>query len=272
MSVVPLSALTASLAPPGDAAPVPPLLAMDTATEQVHLALLTVAACHVQALPGGAQASAALLPATEALLAQAGCAWPQVAAIACGVGPGAFTGLRTACAVAQGLALGLGCPTIAIDTLMAVAEDARQRRATGATAADTLADGTLVWVLQDARMGELYAASYRWQAGGWRAVDVPALWPKDEPARRWAGAPVGSVALVGNALAVYAEAWAAWLPALGGWQDAAAQPAGAALAALARQAWLSGQAMDPALLLPRYVRDKVAQTTEERMQARQAGG
>lgn len=247
------------------------MLAIDTATEQVHLALITEGSSLVRSLPGGPQASAALLPALAALLAEAGRVWADVGAVACGVGPGAFTGLRTACAVAQGLALGLNCPTLALDTLMAVAEDARQRRATD-PAHPPLAEGDTLWVLQDARMGELYVACYTWRQGAWVPASPPALWSRDEPARRWGEAPAGSLMLAGNALAVYGADWAAWLDRAASWLDAGAQPSGPALAALARQAWARGEALDPALLLPRYVRDKVAQTTEERLRAREAGG
>ena len=109
------------------AASVPPtLLALDTATETLHLALLAKGATHVEQHAGGAQASASLIPAAQALLAAAGLSWSDLDAIAFGRGPGAFTGLRTAAAVAQGLAFGARKPVIAIDTLLAVAEDARQ--------------------------------------------------------------------------------------------------------------------------------------------------
>ena len=110
--------------PPSSSAVSPTLLALDTATEHLHIALVAGAAdgaVRTRALPGGAQASAGLLPALQALLDDAGLRWADVDAIAFGSGPGAFTGLRTACSVTQGLALGLGCPVIALDTLMAVA-------------------------------------------------------------------------------------------------------------------------------------------------------
>ena len=72
----------------------------------------------------GAQASARLLPEVLALLQRAGCTLQQVDAIGFGRGPGAFTGLRSACSVAQGLALGAGKPVLALDSLLLVAQDA----------------------------------------------------------------------------------------------------------------------------------------------------
>ncbi len=262
--------------PPSDPTLSPVLLALDTATDRIHAALSVGARVYTVDLPGGAQASAALLPALTGLLSQAGLGWSAVDAIAFGRGPGAFTGLRTACSVTQGLALGLDRPVLAIDTLMAVAEDARL--------ADPTAwrEGDVLWVLQDARMDELYVAAYAWQSttpgqlAGWTQVQAPQVWPLTEPARRWASAPAASseapARLAGNALRAYpdrfTEALAAGAQVGLTAQGDAAQPRGEALASLAQQAWAVGQAMDAALALPLYVRDKVAQTTAERQAAR----
>lgn len=240
------------------------LLALDTATDRVHLALVDAAGCHAQVLPGGAQASTTLLPAAEVLLADRGLTWAQVRGVACGLGPGAFTGLRTACSVAQGLALGLGCPTLGLNTLMAVAEDARLRQP------EAVSPGQRVWVLQDARMSELYVAAFDWDGVVWTEAVAPALWPLDEPARRWAAEPGGSLVLAGSGVAVLPpETRDALMPVVRH-HDAEACPSGAALGRLAQVAWARGERLDAALLLPRYVRDKVAQTTAERLQARQS--
>lgn len=223
------------------------LLAIDTATEVMHLALVAGAAVHVRAQAGGAQASAALLPALHDLLAQAGLALRDVQAFAFGRGPGAFTGLRTACAVTQGLALGTGRPVIALDTLMAVAECARR---TGA--------GAELWAATDARMGEIYAGRYAFDAAlGWQTLEVPALYSPPALAARLQAQPIG---VAGNAAAVFADVLAPLAPAL--WP--AAQPDGTALAVLARAALARGELLDAAQAVPLYVRDKVALTTRER--------
>lgn len=230
------------------------LLALDTATEVMHLALVAGDAVHVRAEAGGARASLAVLPALHALLAEAGVALAQVEAFAFGRGPGAFTGLRTACSVVQGLALGTGRPVLPLDTLMVVAEAARQQGA--------VAHGQTLWAATDARMGEVYAACYRFEAAaGWQTLQAPALYAPQALAARLAAEPA---AVAGNAAEVYGELLRPVAQAL--WPQAA--PHGAALAALARAAWLRGERLDAAEAVPLYVRDKVALTTAEREQAR----
>lgn len=246
---------------------VPVLLALDTATDRVHAALAVGTAVQTLDLPGGAQASAQLLPALQGLLRDAGLTWSDLDAIAFGSGPGAFTGLRTACSVTQGLALGADCPVIVLDTLMAVAEDARQQAPQGCV------PGDVVWVLQDARMEELYVGAFTWDGADWQVAQAAQLWPLTEPVARWgqdARAAAG-LHLCGNALQAYPDRFASLWPlgatVLG---EATAAPRAGALAALAQRAWARGDTVDVALALPRYVRDKVAQTTAERRAIAQA--
>lgn len=239
--------------------PIPPLLVLDTATETLHLGLVAGDRRWLRALPGGAQASAALLPALFGLLAEAGLSLRELGAIGFGRGPGAFTGVRTACAVTQGLAYGADLPVLSLDTLMAVAEDARSEGA-----ADTL------WVAVDARMGEVYAAQYRHGDMGWATLAPPVL---HDPAAL-ARAADGEVA--GNSLIAHAAAWAdraegagsATFPPAPRWPGA--MPRAAALLSLAQAAWRRGEQLDAAQALPCYVRDKVAQTTAERLAERAA--
>jgi tRNA threonylcarbamoyladenosine biosynthesis protein TsaB len=245
----------------------PVLLSLDTATDRIHAALTVGEALSTLDLAGGAQASTALLPALGGLLQSAGLAWADLSAVAFGSGPGAFTGLRTACSVTQGLALALGCPVISLDTLMAVAEDARQASPASWAAGDTL------WVLQDARMSELYVGAFTWTGDGWQVGQPARLWALDEPLRRWA--PAGAIdphlRWAGNAASSYPDLVGALSPRqVTAAQGEPAAPRGAALAALARRAWARGDTLDAALALPRYVRDKVAQTTAERQAIAQA--
>ena len=217
------------------------LLAFDTSTEQLSIALQAGDSAPVRehAGAGGAQASAALIPAIEALLAKAGLALSQLDAIAFGRGPGSFTGLRTACAVAQGLGFGSGVPVLPIDTLLAVAEEAHGRHGVERVVA-----------VLDARMGEVYSAMYERSGGNWRTVQAPRL---SQPSAVLV--PPGW-ALAGNALALFpADVAAARFDAM---------PSATALLRLAPSALAAGPSHPAAGALPLYIRDKVAQTTEER--------
>ncbi|CAN5684351.1 tRNA (adenosine(37)-N6)-threonylcarbamoyltransferase complex dimerization subunit type 1 TsaB [soil metagenome] len=230
------------------------LLAFDTATERLSIALLTPAGeVFVHEGEGGARASAALIPAIMALLAEAGLTLNDLDAIAFGRGPGAFTGLRTACSVAQGLAFGAGKPVLPIDTLLAVAEDAR----------GDLQD-TRIWVTMDARMNEIYVAHYAHDAAGWRVLEPPTLTTPEALNQRWSEAPPDAVA--GNALTAFGER----LQPGAARRMPGAQPRAVAMLPLAQAMWVRGEAVDAALALPLYVRDKVAQTTVERDAIRRA--
>lgn len=235
------------------------LLAFDTSTEQLALGVLAQGRRWVDNRPGGAAASAALLPALQALLQRAGQRLADVQAVAFGRGPGAFTGLRTSCAVAQGLAFGLNRPVLPIDSLLLVAEQARQQAAAAAADFD-------IGVVMDARMGQAYAARYRWSGGRWQVLQVPRLWPTDTLAADWAAQPPAATA--GSGLAVFDAVLQLACPQAG--RIALGDDRAGALLALAAQAWSDGVMLDAAEALPVYLRDKVAQTTEERAAARAA--
>ena len=219
------------------------LLAFDTSTETLAIAVAPGGGGPLleRTGPGGAQASAALIPAIQDLLAQAGLALAGLDAIVFGRGPGSFTGLRTAAAVAQGLGFGSGVPVLPVDTLLAVAEEAH-------------AQAGVSWVVAvlDARMGEVYFAAYERCGNGWITRSPPALGrPEDvEVPPGWA--------LAGNVFELHGAQW----PAAA--RQVPAQPTAGALLRLAPALLAEGAPHGAAQALPLYIRDKVAQTTEER--------
>ncbi len=223
------------------------LLAFDTSTETLSLALAWddagTARQREQVAGGGRESSAALIPALMGLLSEAGLQLSDLQALVFGRGPGAFTGLRTACAVAQGLAFGAGRPVLPVETLMAVAEDARARHGCDRVVA-----------VLDARMDEVYAAAYRHDGRRWHREGPVTL-----GAPQALVLPAGFV-LAGNAQAAYGDRLPA--PVL------EAAPTAAALLRIAPAALADGEAVAPDEALPLYVRDKVAQTTAEREAAR----
>ena len=221
------------------------LLAFDTSTES-----LSIAAQHGERVinhsgAGGAQASAGLIPALRQVLAEAALPLDALDALVFGRGPGSFTGVRTACSVAQGLAFGArggaGLPVLPVDSLLAVAEDARHRHGC-----------TQVVAVLDARMNEVYVARYAYDAGQWSASgDCSVCAPE-------AVAVPNGWTVAGNAQAVYGARLAPHAP------HVQARPEAAALLRLAPALLAQGLALSADAALPLYVRNKVAQTTAER--------
>ncbi len=226
----------------------PAFLAFDTSGERIHVGVSVGEATWLVEEAGASQASANLLPCVRRVLGRAGIGLRELDAIAFGCGPGAFTGLRAACSAAQGLAWGARLPVLPIDTLMAVAEDARTR-----VGADD------VWVAMDARMGQIFAGQYRWEDAGWVTLTAPALVAPDELAERCRSHP--SHWLVGSAPGAFAGRLQ-WKPAAG--IDPDARPGAHALLACARAAWARDRFADPVEALPLYLRNKVALTSAER--------
>lgn len=228
-------------------------LAFDTSTDQLSIGVQQGAQTDLRTLAGGAQASATLIPTAMEMLAQAGLALPQLQAIVFGRGPGSFTGLRTACAVAQGLAFGADIPVLPVDTLLAVAEEARVQAGVGAEPLTVLA-------VLDARMAEVYSAVYGWDGARWQArgelqVGAPERVQRPEGAR---------VLVAGNAFEAYGDR----LPQ---GERCTALPTAAALLRLAPALMAAGQAVPAEQAMPLYIRDKVAQTTAEREAAKAEG-
>ena len=265
-------------------------LALETSTDTLSLAIARGTQTWTHTSAGGALTSTHMIPQTLALLKEAGLALTDLQSVVFGRGPGAFTGLRTACSVAQGLAFGANLPVLPIDTLLAVAEEAR-----AAGVAIGSEPVTRVLAVMDARMEQVYVAAYEFTPiaadaagsadeanlmfGTWRCVQEPELqspetlhWPAEwltdsvqegAVGRALAAKTTGAAFIAaGNAWLVYAGRWPAALTA----PQVIVLPTAAALLRLAPAAWAAGEAVPPEKALPLYIRDKVAQTTDERLQ------
>jgi tRNA threonylcarbamoyladenosine biosynthesis protein TsaB len=236
------------------------LLAFDTSTDSMSIAVCrddgTAGGLWQQQGAGGARASAGLIAEVLELMRQSGLRLSELDAICFGCGPGSFTGLRTACAVAQGLAFGAGVPVLPVNSLLALAEAARHSALAG------LAELQLSALL-DARMDEIYAAHFGFAHGQWRTLQATHLL-RPEALALPASTPPGSVlpcVAAGNVFTVYGSR-------LGGLAQAMprieALPQATAMLRLAPQLLAQGLAVSAAQALPTYIRDKVAQTTLER--------
>lgn len=226
------------------------LLAIETSCEQASLALWLDGALLEKPLQGsGAQHSGSLLPSLKTLLAEAQVSIGSLDVIAFGNGPGAFTGVRLACGVAQGLALGASLPVAPIGSLHALVEP--------------FGEGHF-YAAMDARMNEAYVALYACAGSQLREVQSPGVHPPQTlpvppEGQVWRG--------IGTAFTAYRDALET---RLAGAVDVIAPHAVPTAAAVARLAASSTDGwIDPALAAPLYVRDRVALTVEERV--RQGG-
>ncbi len=227
------------------------ILALETSTEYCSVALWLDGVVTEKIEQVGQRHSEVLMGMLDQLLKDAGVTLQQLDGIAFGEGPGAFTGIRIACGVTQGLALGASLPVVGISTLLAVAEASGQDKVIAAL---------------DARMAEVYFAVYQRQDDIWQALVAPCLClPDGTPEIEgvgWHGAGSGFAA---HAVPLQ-QRYAGQLAHV----DAGCIPRAAAVAVLAVPVLAAGKGLDAAQALPVYLRDKVALKTSERL-ARQGG-
>ena len=227
------------------------LLAFETATEACSVALWLDGEPRERFALAPRRHAELALPWAEELLAEAGIAKSQLDAIAVGRGPGAFTGVRLAIALGQGIALALDRPLVPVSTLAALAADAPGERVLAAI---------------DARMGEVYLGAF---ARG--AETLHALVPETVVAPQAASAPKGdSWTAVGTGFAAADGALQARLRGRLAQVDATALPRAAAVARLGAAAFARGEGLPPERVEPAYLRDNVALTLEQQ-QALRAG-
>ncbi|UXI67516.1 tRNA (adenosine(37)-N6)-threonylcarbamoyltransferase complex dimerization subunit type 1 TsaB [Tahibacter amnicola] len=227
------------------------LIAIETSTECCSVALSYNGRVIERSELAPRRHAELVLPMADSLLAEAGLSRRQLDAVAVGRGPGAFTGVRLAVSVAQGMALGLGLPVVPISSLAALALDAPD-------------DGNPVLAVIDARMGEVYAGAFRHVDGSVVAWGDESVGPADQlvvpPAARWN--------VIGSGWTSYSAALAPRLAAEPAWVDGSRHPQARAVARLAVAEFGAGHAVAPELALPVYLRDKVALTLTEQREAR----
>jgi len=221
------------------------ILALDTSTEYLSLALWLEGKTHTRHLLAGQSHSQRILPLLDELFNEAEVSVNELDGIAFGAGPGSFTGLRIGCGVAQGLAFGANLPVAGISTLLAMAH----------------ANGSeKVMVCLDARMGEIYLAAFIKKGDTWDEVIATSLSKPDAMPPLAGDGWVG----VGNGWAIYSEQ----LKTCYGSQITQvfpdAYPQAVEIAALARPLFEAGLGQAAAEAAPIYIRNKVAFKTGER--------
>lgn len=224
------------------------LLALETSTPYLSIAIGRGHEVFERHILAHQQHAEMAIDTLDALLDEAKLKLGDLDGIVYGQGPGAFTGVRIACGMAQGLALARGLPVLGVGSLIAVAEASGAPRAV---------------VCLDARMGEVYHATYEKTAGEWREVCPPGLCapqavPLPPGGNDWQGC--------GSGFEAYEAALHARLGAMVAQVNPAIQPTARAMLSLARPRFERGEGADASQAQPIYLRDKVALTVQERMQ------
>lgn len=211
-------------------------VAFETSSEWCSVALFADGDVRAVEARAGHRHSELALPMMDQLLSESRLTARDLDAIAFGAGPGAFTGLRIACGLAQGLAVGRGLPVIGISSLEAIAQESGADR---------------VVACIDARMREVYYSALQMQGNRWREV-VPAQCVAPQAIELPAGDWIGC----GSGFAVYGNlGLKRVLPEV--------HPTAMAVAQLAAPRLQAGEGVDAAQATPVYVRDKVAFTRQE---------
>ena len=228
-----------------------PLLALDTSSDACSASVLTETGCFTEFALTPRAHTQLILPMLESVLKQAQLNLADMDAIAFGRGPGAFTGIRIATGITQGLALAVNKPVLPISTLAALAQQAfRQLNA------------KQILVALDARMGEVYWGMYQVEQGRLvlqgeeqvlapEAVKLPTISNWIAVGSAWAAYPV----LAERAASVVTHLYPDFLPSA------------EFIAELAYFDFLDGKALPAEQAQPIYLRNKIAQTIQERMAA-----
>ncbi len=227
------------------------LLALDTSTEFLSLALKLGENTFTHYQSAGSASSQLVLPQIQVLLDSANVQLKDLDGIAFGAGPGAFTGVRIASGVAQGLGFGANLPVVGINTLIAVAEASGQDK---------------VIVCLDARMGEIYHAALVKENSTWIEVsETKVCKPQDAPileGENWFGAGSGWAPYSDVLTQIYANNLSQQLPNI----LQSITPTAEAILHLAQPVFAAGQAKPAMEAMPIYIRNRVALTTAEREQ------
>lgn len=224
------------------------ILALDTCTESCSASLLSNGEVFEQVEMTQRGHSDLILGMMDTLFQQSETTISEVDAVAFGRGPGSFTGVRVGVGVAQGIAFARDIPVIPISTLLAVAQDA----------ADSL-DVDYIAVAMDARMGEIYCASYQRKEGIVELIDSERVCPpkqfKPNTEQQWVGVGTGwreydSILrdnFAGNLASVNAEHY----------------PNASVMIKLANIEASAGRVLPADQALPVYLRDNVAKKKSE---------
>lgn len=221
------------------------LLALDTATEACSVALQTDDGVYHRWAEAPREHGDRVLAMIDAVLAEAAIARADIDLLVFGRGPGAFTGVRIATGLIQGIASGLDRPVVGVSTLVALAQGVHRRHG-----------HEHVLAALDARMGEVYWGACALDDDGVmtpqgeECVVAPASVPLPPGNTSWVGA--------GTGWQQYPEVLCQRIDMDAGSNLGRTLPEARDLLPAAARAWQNGEAVVAAEALPVYLRDRVA--------------
>ena len=220
------------------------ILAIETATEACSAAVLLDGEVVERYEIAPRRHNELILPMCEAVLSESGVELQQLDAIAFGCGPGAFTGVRIAAGVTQGIAFAHDLPVIPISTLANLAQQATVK----------FTDSGVILAAIDARMDEVYWALYKQQADG--LVSLVGQESVQAPSEISVDATSISFGL-GSGWGTYVEKLKQKTQLVEEFIDGGALPRAKFTALLAQKKYLHDEGVDAANALPVYLRDNV---------------
>ncbi len=246
------------------------ILAFDTVTESLSIAVATDRGCDGQQLHPGVGHSRMLLPEIDRLLERNDLRIEDIDLIAVGTGPGSFTGVRIGVAAAQAIAFASNTPVIGVSSLAAMAY------APIADADESVQNSDRVLAVIDARMGEMYAGFYEITSEDLQAVTSSGqelvvaaadlrLPDGDASVSQFAGWQSGDYTMV---VATAQDAAREFVNSLTMSRPSrllhGVYPSASALVKIARARFCAGEPADPMALVPSYVRNRVASVARQR--------
>lgn len=224
------------------------ILALDTCTESCSAALLYQGKLFERAEMTQRGHSELILGMMDELFAEAKTSISEINAVAFGRGPGSFTGVRVGVGVAQGIAFARDIPVIPISSLAATAQGV----------VDTF-NADYIAVAMDARMGEVYGASYQVKDGLVQLVNEEKVCPPEQfkpmSEQSWLG--------IGTGWAEYESILTENFAGQLGQVNAACFPQAASIIKLAQQEAEAGRLLPADQALPVYLRNNVAKKKGE---------
>tara|TARA_B100000795_G_scaffold244164_1_gene208530 strand:- start:1193 stop:1873 length:681 start_codon:yes stop_codon:yes gene_type:complete len=221
------------------------ILSIDTCTETISIALRVDKVVTEKNFPSGKDFSGKILPEIKMLLSESNLKVKDIDSVAFGAGPGSFTGIRVACGVAYGIAYANNLPIIGINTLEALALLSEHEHSISCI---------------DARMGQVYLGVYENKNGVITPLIEPGLFNPTELPKL---PNIKKAIVIGSGLNSYKDEFKSQysdiiLDCYEGKCSLAPQITNLSIGKFSKEFNLKNAA-------PIYIRNKVAQTTQERL-------